>query len=112
MFMSHYEIKIFETKDGKKPFFVWIKSLKNLKTITRIETRLDRVTEGNFGDYKALGNNLFELRLAFGSGYRIYYTIENNKIVILLAGGDKSTQSKDIEKAYKYLQEYKEKNNG
>jgi putative addiction module killer protein len=107
--MSNFEIKIFETKDGKKPFLIWIKSLKNLKTVTRIETRLDRIAEGNFGDYKSLGENLFELRLAFGSGYRIYYTIKDNEIVILLAGGDKSTQPKDIEKAYKYLQEYKEK---
>lgn len=109
--MSNYEIRIFETRDGKKPFLLWIKSLKNLKTITRIETRLDRIAEGNFGDYKCIKDNLFELRFTFGSGYRVYYTVENNKIIILLAGGDKSTQPKDIEKAYKYLQEYKEQNN-
>ena len=70
------------------------------------------MSEGNLGDYKILGDDLCELRLAFGSGYRIYYSIESEKIVILFVGGDKSTQSKDIDKAYKYLQEHKEKQHG
>lgn len=106
--MNNFEIKFYITKGGKTPFIAWLKSLKNLKTITRIETRLERVIYGNFGDYKALGNDLYELRLSFGSGYRIYYTIKDNEVIILFSGGDKSTQSRDIEKAYEYLKEYKE----
>ena len=63
--------------------------------------------DGNFDDTKNLGDDLFELRLFFGSGYRIYYTIENNVLVILFSGGDKSSQEDDIKKAKLYLNNYK-----
>lgn len=63
--------------------------------------------DGNFGDTKNLGDDLYELRLFFGSGYRVYYTVENDVLVILFSGGDKSTQNDDIKKAKMYLQEYK-----
>ena len=68
--------------------------------------------DGNLGDTKNLGDDLYELRLFFGSGYRIYYTIENDVLVILLSGGDKSTQTEDIKKAKLYLKNYKGGNNG
>lgn len=68
--------------------------------------------DGNLGDTKNLGDNLYELRLFFGSGYRIYYTIKNDVLVILLSGGDKSTQAEDIKKAKLYLKNYKGGNNG
>jgi len=61
--------------------------------------RLRRVSLGNFGDCRDLGDDVCELRFAFGPGYRVYYTIRNGEVVILLAGGDKSSQSKDIAKA-------------
>lgn len=62
---------------------------------------------GNFGDTKNIGDDLYELRLFFGSGYRIYYTIENDILVILFSGGDKSSQNEDIKKAKLYLKDYK-----
>jgi putative addiction module killer protein len=62
-------------------------------------SRLDRMSNGNFGDCKPLANGLFELRFMFGAGLRIYYTLKNNQVVLLLAGGDKSSQDRDIEKA-------------
>ncbi len=62
---------------------------------------------GNFGDTKSVGDNLYELRLFFGSGYRVYYTVENDVLVILFTGSDKPTQSEDIKKAKKYLKDYK-----
>ncbi|MCG8565163.1 MAG: type II toxin-antitoxin system RelE/ParE family toxin [Desulfobacterales bacterium] len=65
----------------------------------RLLARLARVENGNFGDYKALTDNLFELRFFFGSGLRIYYTIQEDRIVLLLVGGKKASQNKDIEKA-------------
>ena len=67
--------------------------------------RLDRLKNGNFGDFKRIDNNLFELRFFFGSGLRIYYTIRSEQVVLLLVGGDKSSQSKDIKHAKQILDE-------
>jgi putative addiction module killer protein len=61
--------------------------------------RLDRVSNGNFGDCKSLSGNLYELRFIFGAGIRVYYTLKNNKVILLLAGANKTSQSRDIEKA-------------
>ncbi len=80
-------------------FEKWLKGLKDRTTKNKLLSRLARIENGNFGDYKQLGNDLFELRFFFGGGLRIYYTIQNRKVVLLLIGGDKSSQSKDIEKA-------------
>ena len=92
-------------------FTLYNKNIKDLKIQRRIKLRIDRLIDGNFGDTKSVGNKLYELRLFFGAGYRIYYTIENNILIILFTGGDKSTQSKDIEKAKAFLQDYKGGNN-
>jgi putative addiction module killer protein len=72
---------------------------------------LDRVEIGNYGDYKALGDGVYELKLHFGSGYRVYFAEDGDIIVILLCGGDKSSQSKDIEVAKAYWKELLERNN-
>lgn len=73
----------------------------------RILLRLDRLKDGNFGDYKQLNDYLYELRFNIGAGYRIYYTIEDDVIVLLINGGDKKSQSKDIKKANEILNELK-----
>lgn len=96
------EIIIFEI-NGKKPLKEWIFSLKDIKTRTRILERIKRIGEGNLGDYKKIDSDLSELRLKFGSGYRIYFSELDNVIVLLLCGGNKSTQVKDIKKAKEYL---------
>lgn len=80
-------------------FITWMNSLKDPITVSKVLTRLDRVSNGNFGDFKPLSGHLFELKFVFGAGIRIYYTIKGNEIVLLLAGGNKSSQSRDIEKA-------------
>jgi len=77
-------------------FARWLRNLRDRKAQTIIAARIARVLLGNFGDTKMLGDGLCELRIAFGPGYRLYYTIEDGTIVILLAGGDKSSQSRDI----------------
>ncbi len=82
-----------------KTFKAWIDSLTNPATLSKVLNRLDRVSNGNFGDHKPLSANLFELRFAFGAGIRIYYTIKGRQVVLLLVGGDKSSQSRDIDKA-------------
>ncbi len=86
-------------------FDKWFSRLKDSSAKTKVLARLDRVENGNFGDFKQISLELFELRFFFGSGLRIYYTIRENKVVILLAGGDKSTQAKDIQKATDFLNE-------
>ena len=86
----------------------WLHKLDN-STKVRIFKRIERIKNENLGDYKKLQgcDSLYELRFTFGSGYRVYFTKEKNKIIILLCGGDKSTQRKDIEKAQNILLEYK-----
>lgn len=84
-------------------FDKWLKKIRDKTVLHRFDVRFNRLAKGNFGDAKQIATNLFELRFFFGSGYRIYYTIRDNKIVLLLCGGDKSTQSKDIAKAKRLL---------
>ena len=93
------------TLDSTEEYYKWFVGLKDGLTRNRILARLSRVENGNFGDHKPLGPNLFELRFFFGPGWRIYYTIRNNRVVLLLLGGEKSSQKKDIAKANEMLAE-------
>jgi putative addiction module killer protein len=88
---------------GTKQYNKWFSKLKASSIKVRVLARLDRIENGNFGDFKQIGSGLFELRFFFSSGLRIYYTIQDGRVVFLLAGGDKSTQVKDIEKATQLL---------
>lgn len=80
-------------------YLKWFAKLRDTVAKARILVRLRRLTLGNFGEHRDLGDNVSELKFTFGPGYRIYYTVRNGEIIILLAGGDKSTQSADIAKA-------------
>ena len=86
-------------------------SLKDKTIKARITERLNRLLSGNFGEYKEIDYEINELKLRFGAGYRIYYSEIDNVIVLLLCGGDKSTQSKDIKKAKEYLKIWKDNHN-
>ena len=77
----------------------WLLKLRDRRAKAKIIIRLQRVQEGNFGDHKSVGGGVSELLITEGAGYRLYYTIQGDVIVIMLAGGDKSTQQQDIEKA-------------
>ncbi len=77
-------------------FNEWFSGLKDRTVKNRLLARFARIEEGNFGDSKSVGQNLFELRFFFSSGIRVYYTIRGSNIVLLLAGGDKSGQDRDI----------------
>ena len=99
-------VKIAQLANNKVPFIEWMNSLdKNTKI--RVQSRLTRLLENNFGDHKKIDNEISELRFKFGSGYRIYYTEIDNIIVLLINGGNKSTQNKDILKAKSILQEWR-----
>ena len=102
------ELEIYRTSNEREPYTEWFESIRDLKTRTRIQDRLDRIESGNLGDYKSLGDGVFELRLRSGPGYRIYFGQVGNTIVLLLCGGDKSSQTGDIQRAKAYWQEYKE----
>lgn len=86
-------------------FSKWLLKLKDIKGKVSIIRRIDRAKSGNFGDHKSVGENISELRLTTGPGYRVYYTLKDNELILLLIGGDKSTQDEDIKKAKKLKEE-------
>lgn len=99
-------IKVLENKEGISQFEKWYYSIKDKKTRRMILLRLKRISLGNLGDWKSLGNGVFELRIHTGSGYRIYFSKIDNAIIILLGGGDKDSQQNDIQKAIKLWEDY------
>ena len=103
------EIETYRTQNGREPFTEWFSAIQDTSTQTRIRARLDRLEKGNFGDCASVGAGVFELRLHFGPGYRIYFGEMDKTIVLLLCGGDKSTQARDIQRAKTYWLEHKEK---
>ena len=103
------EIRRYLTEGGRDVFGEWMAGLKDAKTRAKIVARIDRLAVGNFGDCKALGGGLLELKIDWGPGYRVYYALIGKEWVLLLAGGDKRRQSSDIDRARKYLADYKER---
>jgi putative addiction module killer protein len=88
-----------------KAFIRWFDALRDRKGQTIIARRIERVAGGNLGDVKSLGGGLHELRIAFGPGYRIYFTYEGDVLVVLLTGGDKGSQKRDIATAREMIEE-------
>lgn len=86
-------------------FSQWLIKLKDMRARISIARRLERAQAGNPGDVKSVGENIYEMRIDLGPGYRLYYTMRGNELIILLVGGDKSTQTKDIEKAKEMAKE-------
>lgn len=98
-----FMIEIIQTDE----FSNWLKRLKDAAARARILVRIQRLSlTGNFGDAKSVGDGVFEMRIDYGPGYRLYYALRGNELVLLLVGGDKSSQQKDIAKAKKLNQEY------
>lgn len=100
-------IVIYERSNGKCPFQEWLHNLKDIKGRAAIRARIERVGLGNLGDCKSVGDGVSELRISYGPGYRVYFGQEGSKLVVLLCGGDKSTQKRDITKAKELWEEYK-----
>ncbi len=80
-------------------FDEWFTSLKDTQAVRRVQARIDRAEDGNLGDCETVGEGVSEMRIHYGPGYRVYFVKRGMEIVILLAGGNKSTQSKDIKTA-------------
>ncbi len=103
---STIEIKLLETDEGKVPFEEWYDSLRDKATKVRVRRRLDRIQLGNFGDTESVGEGVYELRFHFGAGYRVYFARLGNTIIVLVAGGNKSTQKTDIAQAKALWKKY------
>ncbi len=83
----------------------WLDELKDLRAQVRIVARLRHVEAGNLGDWKPVGGDVSEMRVDFGPGYRLYFTRREGILIVILAGGDKSTQARDIKRAQRILKE-------
>jgi putative addiction module killer protein len=103
------QIDHYITAVGVDVFEGWIDSLRDQKAVAKVLTRIDRLALGNFGDYRSLDGGVFELRIDWGPGYRVYAARVGKVVMLLLCGGDKKSQSKDIEDAKAYLQDYKKR---
>ena len=101
------DIVIYTTTNGKAPFSNWLNGLRDMSGRAIIRTRINRLRLGNFGDCKPVGNGVFELRIDYGPGYRVYLGREADKLVVLLSGGDKRSQKRDIAQAQKYWDDYR-----
>lgn len=95
--------------EGKSPYADWLASLRDARARAKVILRVDRMELGLFGDVEPIGEGLSELRIHYGPGYRVYYGKEGQHIYLLLCGGDKSTQSKDIKRAKAYWQSHKQR---
>lgn len=101
------EIREYVTLTGKSPFGDWLAALRDQEAKAKILTRFDRLAMGNFGDHKYLRDGVYELRIPHGKGYRVYYGRDGETIVLLLCGGDKSSQREDIGTAVAYWRAYR-----
>jgi putative addiction module killer protein len=104
--MIEREIKKLELQNGLVPFDEWFDSLRDQRMQVAVDARLARVRAGNFGDHKSVGGGVFELRIAFGPGLRVYYGLHGRQIVVLVGGGDKRSQSRDIRRAQQLWQQF------
>ncbi len=99
--MEARPIKIITTKQ----FEEWYRAIRDVRSRRKIALRIDRLKVGNFGDWKSVGEGVFELRIPFGPGFRVYFARKRNILVVILCGGDKNSQSKDIKKAQEIWRE-------
>ena len=101
-------VQIYVARNGKAPFTQWMHSLRDKQTKARILTRIDRIRLGNLGDCESVGAGVYEVRIHFGPGYRVYFGLHGAEVILLLCGGDKSSQARDIEMAKSYWREFNE----
>jgi putative addiction module killer protein len=102
-----FELHYYQTEAHERPFVAWLEALHDRQARARIEARLARVAVGNFGDRRAVGESVFELRIDWGPGYRIYFAQVGQLLVLLLCGGDKRSQQEDIDRAKAYFKDFK-----
>lgn len=104
-----FELRSYLTPDGRDVVRGWLGGLRDIKARARIQLRLNRLASGNFGDCKPLRDGVWELRIDYGPGYRVYYSQWDKVVILLLCGGDKRKQDGDIERAVSFLKDFKER---
>jgi putative addiction module killer protein len=101
-------VEYFYTPNGKAPVKEWLSSIKDQLTQAILYKRIRQASLGNFGDHKSVGQGVYEMRIDFGPGYRVYYSVHKDEVILLLIGGSKRTQQIDIDKAKTYWILWKE----
>ena len=101
-----FELDYYDTENGRSPLIEWLRALDNM-TRAKVVTKIDKLGLGHFSNCKSVGDGLYELKMNFGPGYRVYYSRVGKKILLLISGGDKGSQKKDIKKAEEYLKDYR-----
>jgi putative addiction module killer protein len=104
-----YEIAHYLTEDNQDLYLNWLCKVRDNVARIAIDRRINRIELGNFGDHKPCQDGVWELRIDVGVGYRVYYAVSGNKIILLLCGGDKRTQSADIKRACRYWLDWKKR---
>ena len=102
-----YEITHYKTENDIDIFAKWLDKQRDYKAMARMLARIEYMRDGNFGDCKPIEAGLWEARIDIGQGYRLYYSIIGKEVVLILCGGNKSSQKRDISKAMQYLEDYK-----
>ena len=100
-------LREYQAADGRVPFLEWMHSLRDRRSRAIIRNRVDRLEEGNAGHWASVGSGIYELKIYFGPGYRVYFAPRGPVHIILLTGGDKQSQWRDIEKARAYWADYR-----
>lgn len=104
------ELRRYQLADETVPVTDWLHALRDIRARAQIEVRLRRVSTGNFGDCRSVGEGVSELRIDLGAGYRVYYAKHGQTMVILLCGGNKASQQNDITRAKDYWADWKRRN--
>ena len=104
---SPRRVEVYVARDGAEPFTKWLDGLRDRQARALIRVRLDRISLGNFGDSRPVGEGVMETRIDFGPGYRVYFGRDGEVLVVLLCGGDKGTQDRDIRRAREYWTDYR-----
>ena len=97
-----YDIQTYRTDEDDEPYAVWLSALPDRQAKARIVVRVNRMAGGNLGDVKPVRDGVWEARIDYGPGYRLYYAQAGRRLILLLIGGDKRTQQSDIAKAHGY----------
>jgi putative addiction module killer protein len=102
-------VLVYRAPDGRLPFDEWLRGRRDTNAVARILARIGRVRRGNLGDCKPVGEGVSELRVDYGPGYRVYLGQKGGTLVVLLCGGDKRTQERDIRQAQLYWNDYQKR---
>lgn len=102
-------VLVYRTREGRLPFDEWLRDLRGQNAVARVLARVGRIRRGNLGDCKPVGKGVSELRVDYGAGYRVYFGQEGSTLVILLCGGVKRTQARDIRLGQEYWRDYEER---